>query len=387
MSIRRYLCAALTRRQRVCQGKSCGFPFNRMIGLLFTGLLGLSACQNSAAEPLPTVAVTVQAPTAAPTESVATGAPSSGAEADGNATATPELADILTVIGRAEGLEQFAEIAAEVGLTAELSGAGPLTILLPTNDAFAQLPAAVRRDGEFMGEILREHIIEGAYSLDDMTTPTAVTTLLGDKLSLLVGQTGGTILGANVLSGDYTVSNGMIHIIDTVILPPAIEAEVLARYEPVAGETLEPMQGNIHIGNNETTPIPYLTVPPTSGPHYPNIAPWQVFAADKPWRYEQLIHNLEDSGVVIYYQCADGCPDLVAQLADLVQPLIDSGRHVLVAPNDPTWTLPNGEQPHQDMGAPIAVVAWRHLLKLDAFDAERINAFIDAFEGIDHHVK
>lgn len=359
--------------------------------LLFFVLLltGLSACRGSSPDAPPTAVPTVQAPTAAPTAPVAASEPTAVAEAAGDAstTATPELADILTVISRAEGLEQFTEIAAQVGLTALLSGDAPLTILLPTNDAFAQLPATVREDQDLMGTILREHIIEGVYPLDGMAAPATVTTLLGDKLSLLIGQTGGTILGANVLSGDYTVSNGLIHIIDTVILPPDIEAAVLARYEPVAGETLEPMQGNIHIGNNETTPIPYLSVPPTSGPHFPNIAPWQIFAADQPWRYEQLVHNLEDAGIVIYYQCADGCPDLVAQLEELAQPLIDSGRHVLVAPNDPTWTLPNGEQPHQDMGAPIAVAAWRHLLKLDAFDADQINAFIDAFEGIDHHVK
>ncbi len=391
MSIRRYLYAVLTGCPSFYRGKNLYSDIGHRTVILLVALLltGLSACQKTPAESPPTAAATVQAPTAAPTATIVD-APASAGEADvaAVATATPaELADILTVVSRAEGLERFAEIVAQVGLTTELSGNGPFTILLPTNDAFAQLPPAVLEDTDLMGTILREHMIEGAYSLDEMTAPATVTTVLGDALSLLVGQTGGTILGANVLGGDYAVSNGMIHIIDTVILPPAIEAEVLARYEPVAGETLEPMQGNIHIGNNETTPIPYLSVPPTSGPHYPNIAPWQVFAADKPWRYEQLIHNLEDSGVVIYYQCADGCPDLLAQLRDLAQPLIDSGRHVLVAPNDPTWTTPNGEHPHEDMGAPIAVAAWRHLLKLDTFDAEQINAFIDAFEGIDHHVQ
>jgi hypothetical protein len=177
----------------------------------------------------------------------------------------------------------------------------------------------------------------------------------------------------------------MIHVIDTVILPPALEAEILALYEPVAGETLHPMQGNIHIANNERSPIAYRSIPPTSGPHYPNIAPWQIF--EEPWLYEQLLHNLEDAGIVIYYQCADGCPDLVQQLRELVQPYLAGGRHIVVAPNDPTWTRPDGSQPHQEMGAPIVVTAWRRSLALPAFDADAIRAFIEAFEGIDHHVQ
>lgn len=333
-------------------------------------------------EPTPTAVATPMADPGSATENAASATSTAPESAAADA---PELADMVTVISRAEGLEHFVGLAEQVGLTDLLSSDGPFTVLLPTNAAFDQLPTAVREDTALMTAILREHIVEGTYLLDEMTTPATVTTLYGDDLSLLVGQTGGTILGSNVLAGDFAVKNGIIHIIDTVILPPDLETQILALYEPVAGETLQPMQGNIHIANNETSPIAYAGTPPTSGPHYPNIAPWQVFA--EPWRYEQLIHNLEDSGVVIYYQCPDGCPDLVQQLRDLAQPLIDSGRHVLVAPNDPTWTTPTGEQPHQDMGAPIAVTAWRRTLKLDAFDANQISAFIEAFEGIDHHVK
>ncbi|MCB0108728.1 MAG: DUF3105 domain-containing protein [Caldilineaceae bacterium] len=345
------------------------------------------ACQSSETPDDPATASTVTtAPTVAPTEDPpATTAPTADAAAAEQAAPTPELADIMTIIARAEGLEAFAAVAEQVGLAADLSGDGPYTVLLPTTAAFEALPGSVRDDADLMGTIVREHVVAGKYTLDEMANPATVTTLNNDELTLLVGQTGGTIHGSNVLGGDFEAKNGMIHVIDTVILPDAIEAEVLARYEPVAGETLEPMQGNNHIANNEQSPVPYRSTPPTSGPHYPNIAPWQVY--DEPWRYEQLLHNLEDAGVVIYYQCPEGCPALLQELRDLVQPYIDGGRHVLVAPNDPSWTAPDGKALHQDMGATIAVAAWRRLLKLDEFDADRITAFIDAFEGIDHHVK
>jgi hypothetical protein len=101
-------------------------------------------------------------------------------------------------------------------------------------------------------------------------------------------------------------------------------------------------------------------------------------------RYEHLIHNLEDSGVVIYYQCEDGCPDLVAELETILNPLIADGRHIVLARNDPNW-VENGQQLHKDMGARIALAAWRKLLLMDEVNADTILNFIEKYEGIDHH--
>lgn len=152
---------------------------------------------------------------------------------------------------------------------------------------------------------------------------------------------------------------------------------------PVAGEQFFESQGNLHIADGRPSPIEYDSVPPSSGPHYQNIAQWQVY--DEPQRYERLVHNLEDGGVVIYYQCAEECPELVAQLTESVTPFIDAGRHVALAPNDPTWTINGSQLLHKDMGAKIALTAWERVLTLDEYDADVINDFIVSYEGIDHH--
>lgn len=145
-----------------------------------------------------------------------------------------------------------------------------------------------------------------------------------------------------------------------------------------------PTQGNSHIPQGSVSPIEYNSTPPTSGPHYPGLAPWGIYR--EPIRYEQLIHNLEDGGVVIYYQCPEGCEELVQQLEALVQPYVDAGRHVVLVSNVPGWSPTEGGQPaHRDMGARIALTAWQVLDKFDEFDAERIRAFIERYEGIDHH--
>ena len=154
---------------------------------------------------------------------------------------------------------------------------------------------------------------------------------------------------------------------------------------PVGEEESFASQGNTHIQQGSASPIDYNSTPPTSGPHYPGLAPWDIY--DEPIRYEQVVHNMEDGGVIVYYQCEDGCPDLQEQLAGVVQPYLDSGRHVLMMPNDPSWTGFGSQSAHRDMEARIALTAWQRLDKFDEFDAGRIRAFIDRYEGIDHHVR
>ena len=129
--------------------------------------------------------------------------------------------------------------------------------------------------------------------------------------------------------------------------------------------------------------IDYNSMPPTSGPHSGLIAHWGIH--DDPLPYERVLHNLEDGGVAIYYQCEDSCPDLVEQLETVVTPYINGGKHVVLVPNDPSFETASGETLHKDMESRVALVAWQRLDKFDEFDAERVQAFIEQYEGIDHH--
>ena len=152
---------------------------------------------------------------------------------------------------------------------------------------------------------------------------------------------------------------------------------------PVGEEVAFASQGNIHIADFARAPIAYNSTPPTSGPHYETIARWDVYEETLP--YERVLHNLEDGGVAIYYQCEDGCPELVTQLADVVNPYIDQGRHVIMVPNAPDQLGSDGQPLHQDMGSQIALAAWQRLDKFDELDPDRVRAFIERYEGIDHH--
>jgi hypothetical protein len=126
-----------------------------------------------------------------------------------------------------------------------------------------------------------------------------------------------------------------------------------------------PDQGNLHVATETTPHEAYNSTPPTSGPHLPYIAPWGVHT--KPIPNELQVHNLEDGGVLVQYNC--DCPELAEKLASVVRRY---DRFVILAP-------------YPGMKNRIALTAWTRLETLDDFDETRVERFIKAYRGIDHH--
>ena len=104
--------------------------------------------------------------------------------------------------------------------------------------------------------------------------------------------------------------------------------------------TQMPDQGNLHIQSVDTPHVPYNSDPPTSGPHLPYIAPWGIHT--RPIERELQVHNLEDGGVVVQYNCE--CPEIVAKLKMIgtdAASLIDMDRELgarTAAPEPPAAT-------------------------------------------------
>lgn len=122
------------------------------------------------------------------------------------------------------------------------------------------------------------------------------------------------------------------------------------------------------------SPMVYNSTPLSSVLHYGGQANWGI--QSEPVPHELLLHNLEDGGVIVYYQCPDGCVETMDALKAILAPHISRGAPVVLAPNDPAWLDAQGTPYHKDIEAPIAVVAWQRVLKLDDVGAGRINAFI-----------
>lgn len=117
---------------------------------------------------------------------------------------------------------------AAAGLTETLNGTGPYTVFAPTNAAFAKLPPGTvdnllkPENKAQLTAILLFHVVSGKVPAADVVTLTSAKTLNGASVSIAVS--GGTVTlngNSTVTKTDVPASNGVIHVIDTVLLPPS----------------------------------------------------------------------------------------------------------------------------------------------------------------------
>jgi transforming growth factor-beta-induced protein len=111
-------------------------------------------------------------------------------------------------------------------LTETLSGPGPFTIFAPTDDAFNKLPAGtvdtlLQDPGGQLTQILLYHVVAGKFMASDVILKENLTSLQGSPIAISVMNETVMVDGATVLIPDIECSNGVIHVIDSVILPPA----------------------------------------------------------------------------------------------------------------------------------------------------------------------
>ena len=134
------------------------------------------------------------------------------------------------IVDTAVASGQFKTLAAalgEAGLVDTLKGPGPFTVFAPTDDAFAKLPAGTvesllkPENKEKLTEILTYHVVPGNVTADDVVKLNEAETVNGAMVNVAVKGSTVTINDATVTAADIAASNGVIHVIDTVLLPPA----------------------------------------------------------------------------------------------------------------------------------------------------------------------
>ena len=190
----------------------------RSIALLVPALaIAIAAC-SAAASPsaVPTAASTpspaataAAAPTAMPSASAAAMAK----DIDQTATEAGSFKTLRTAVKAA-------------GLVETLQGKGPFTVFAPTDAAFAALPAGtldgLLKDPAALKKILLYHVVSGSVTADKVVGLTSATSVEGSPIAVSIKD--GTVYlndSAKVVTPDVMASNGVIHVIDKVILPPA----------------------------------------------------------------------------------------------------------------------------------------------------------------------
>lgn len=137
-------------------------------------------------------------------------------------TAPKDIVDIA--IGSPDHTTLVAAVTA-AGLVETLKGAGPFTVFAPTNAAFAALPAGTvegllkPENKDALTKILTYHVVAGAVKAADLKDGQKVKTLQGEELTVSIKDGKVMINGANVTAADLTGTNGVVHVIDAVLMP------------------------------------------------------------------------------------------------------------------------------------------------------------------------
>lgn len=141
----------------------------------------------------------------------------------GCATSPPAPVSIAETAARTPELSTLSKLITDAGLTDTLKGTGPFTIFAPSNDAFKAVPAAtlaeLAANKERLKAVLTYHVVPGKVMAADVKTGN-VKSVQGANLGLARAGTFVTVEDAVVTKPDVAVTNGVVHIIDKVMLPP-----------------------------------------------------------------------------------------------------------------------------------------------------------------------
>jgi uncharacterized surface protein with fasciclin (FAS1) repeats len=129
---------------------------------------------------------------------------------------------IVDVAVSSDSFETLVTALKAADLVPALQGDGPFTVFAPTDEAFAKLPEgtleSLLADKEKLTAVLTYHVVPGQVMAADVAGLTSAKTLQGGELAIST-EGGVKINGANVVTTDVTASNGVIHVIDTVLIP------------------------------------------------------------------------------------------------------------------------------------------------------------------------
>jgi uncharacterized surface protein with fasciclin (FAS1) repeats len=178
--------------------------------------LVLAACSGATDEPAAPVE-----PTPAPVET----------PAEAEEEAADELGTIVDIALETPGFDTLVAAVIAAGLVETLQGEGPFTVFAPTDAAFAALPEGLLEklldpaNLDVLVKILTYHVVSGSVLSSEITAGD-VATVEGQDITLAT-EGGVTVNGAKVIVADVLASNGVIHVIDQVILPPDVDVDAL----------------------------------------------------------------------------------------------------------------------------------------------------------------
>ncbi|MCL4121921.1 UNVERIFIED_CONTAM: hypothetical protein GTU68_001417 [Idotea baltica] len=144
-----------------------------------------------------------------------------------NVETEPPVDDIVTIAASTDFLSTLVAAVKAGDLVGVLQGDGPYTVFAPTNEAFAALPDGTLamllkpENKEKLVSILTYHVVSGKVMSTDLSDGMKAQTLNEASITIMINDGGVEINDASVVTADISASNGVVHVIDTVLLPPS----------------------------------------------------------------------------------------------------------------------------------------------------------------------
>lgn len=221
-------------------------PTGAVVLVLALLALLLSQCDSGGSGTAPTTVPTTPSPTIATTTTAApttTVAPTSTTLAP---TTVAGSADLVATVTNTATFSTLTKALAAAGLTDTLKGAGPFTVFAPSDAAFAKLPAgtleALLKSKDDLAKVLTYHVVAGRLTGGSLVAG-ELKTLEGDSLTVSLANNRVLVNDATVTTTDIAGSNGVIHVIDTVLLPPGFTAPG-ASAAVATGDVFEALQAD-----------------------------------------------------------------------------------------------------------------------------------------------
>jgi uncharacterized surface protein with fasciclin (FAS1) repeats len=218
--------------------------------------------------------------------------------ADDDDASEMNLAEVAAADGRFTTLLAALEAA---DLATTIATGGPFTVFAPTDDAFAALPAgtvdALLADIPALTDILLYHVVNAEVDAAAVSGLVTATTLLGAPVNIDTSD-GVVVGGATVTVADVMASNGIIHVIDTVLLPPPTIAEIAVE----AGFTTL-------VAATDAADLTATIADPTAGPFTVFAPTDDAFAALPAGALDGLLADIPALENVLLYHLADGIVD------------------------------------------------------------------------------
>lgn len=145
---------------------------------------------------------------------------SNSMDASKDASSAADIVDTAVAAGNFQTLVSAVEAA---GLVDTLKGEGPFTVFAPTDEAFAKIPQeqleSLLENKTQLTAVLTYHVIAGKVMSTDLTDDMAVATVQGDNVTINLDEDGVMVNDAKVVQADIECINGVVHAIDTVLMP------------------------------------------------------------------------------------------------------------------------------------------------------------------------